>query len=90
MSIKKKQGKKRQLEKEDCFLFFILLSGESGGGAIHRTNPDSLIGVVLVYGFSAGVLLLTSLICYLLFPPSGDNYREASYPRMQPRGSGGS
>ena len=49
------------------FFIFILLSRESDGGAMHRTNPlQTRLGVALVSEFSALILHLASSIRCLL------------------------
>ena len=45
------------------FFIFILLSRESGGGAIRRTNPDSLRSCLCFYVFRLNFLLTCLIYC---------------------------
>ena len=51
-------------DDDDDFFIFILLSRESDGGAMRRTNPDSLRSCLCFQVFRLN-FLLTSLICCL-------------------------
>ena len=52
------------ISSDDDFFIFILLSRESDGGAMRRTNPDSLRSYLCFQVFRLN-FLLTSLICCL-------------------------
>ena len=71
------------------FIFYPPVSRKCPIGAIHWTNPDSL-RVAFVFEFSGQVLVLASLFATCQITLNGDNYREASFPRTQQRGLGGS
>ena len=62
------------------FFIFILLSPESGGGAMRRTNSDSLRNCLC---FSGWIFLLRLAAGQI--SPSRDNHCEACYPRTQQR-----
>ena len=72
-----------EFSKTAIFDFIFILSQESDGGTMHRTNPESLRSCPCFRVFR-----LNFAACYIA--PCRDNCREASYPRTQPRGLGGS
>jgi len=74
-----------KLLRQTCLFIcsiFILLSRESDGGAIFWMNSHPLRSCQFP---SFPVVSLTSYhwICCCSKPPSRDNHRKASYPRMQ-------
>ena len=60
----KEHAKLKKIKANVIFFIFILLSQESGGGAMCRTNPDSLRSGFWFQIFRLS-FLFTSLICYL-------------------------
>ena len=68
--------------------FFILLSRESGGGTMHRINPDSLRSCLCFQVFRLNFASGFFNLLLIGFLRAEINCREASYPRTQPRGLG--
>ena len=75
---------KQGLVFHDDHFTFILLSRESGGGAMRRMNPDSLGSCLCFQVFRLNFLRLLQFAARQILP-SKDNHREASYPWMQQR-----
>ena len=51
----------------DNFFIFILLSRESGGGAMRRTNPDSLRSCLYFQVLRLNFLLTSTIKLYLFY-----------------------